>query len=69
MSEPERYPDTLKDLEKVVTDYLDRLNRGESIDPLHIFAEHPKHGAEILEELEVFRVLSADVHEAAAAGR
>ncbi len=42
------------DFDTIVTDYLDRLNRGEVLDPFQILAEHPELGQEILEELQAF---------------
>ena len=36
----------------LVSEYLDRLNRGEKLNPLQILAEHPDVGGEVLKDLE-----------------
>ncbi len=41
-------------LERIVTGYIDQMNRGEEVDPLHVLAAYPEDGPEILEELETF---------------
>ncbi len=46
-------------VEKLIGEYLDRLNAGESLDPRRILAENPIHGGEILDALEKFVVLGA----------
>ncbi len=40
-------------------DYLDRLNAGETLDPLAVLHEHPERGPALLEKLESFIELTA----------
>ena len=47
-------------LEQLYADYVDRLNRGESLVPTEILAAHPEQGAELLEILECFIAPDAD---------
>jgi len=43
----------------LVSEYLDRLNRGEKLNPLQILAEHPDVGGEVLKDLETYIALGA----------
>jgi hypothetical protein len=52
-----------QELDRVVAQYVDRLNAGEKLDPLEIIASHPEDGEQILERLETFAGLSSDDHE------
>jgi hypothetical protein len=42
------------ELERLLGDYIDRLNAGERLDLDSILAEHPAHGPEIVEHLRSF---------------
>ena len=42
------------DLDEIVSDYLDALNRGQELDPLEIARHHPDHGTEVLRQLYAF---------------
>ena len=42
------------DHEELLATYLDRLNRGESIDADQILADHPRSGSALLDDLEAF---------------
>ena len=44
-------------LEQILTEYIERLNRGEKIDPAEVIAAHPETAAEILLELETLEDL------------
>ncbi len=55
-------------LDRVVAEYVDRLNSGERIDHLEIMASHPDEGEQILRELEVFVDLEAGVREPVSLG-
>jgi hypothetical protein len=44
---------------EIVARCLDRLNRGETIDPLEIVTEDPESAGEVLERLNVFLALGA----------
>ncbi|MBI4584722.1 MAG: protein kinase [Planctomycetes bacterium] len=52
-------PESSGRVDDLVARYLDRLNRGEKLDPLRILAEHPDLGGEILKTLEVFAALGS----------
>ncbi len=46
--------------DRIVTEYVDRLNGGEELNPFEILAAHPEHGADILRHLEAYTVLESD---------
>ncbi len=58
-AEPDDAGDPLGEL---YAEYVDRLNRGESIDPDEILAAHPEEAPELLEMLESFIGPEADWH-------
>ncbi|MBI4585140.1 MAG: hypothetical protein HY717_14100 [Planctomycetes bacterium] len=41
-------------LAEIIADYLDRLNRGEKLDPVAILAEYPESGPRIIAAMEEF---------------
>ena len=51
-SDPDADPPS--DIDRRVCQYVDRLNSGESLDPVEVLAENPIHGQEILDRLERF---------------
>ena len=47
-------------LDRLFADYLDRLNAGETVDPLEVLYEQPQHGPALLEKLEAFVELTRE---------
>ena len=45
---------TSDDVDRVVTAYIERLNAGERLDPAEVLLRRPRHGEEILAQLELF---------------
>lgn len=55
-SDQGRKPD---DLSRLVSEYVDRLNTGERLDPAELLLRHPRLGEEILAQLEIFVAISS----------
>jgi serine/threonine protein kinase len=47
-------------VEELVTEYIDRINRGEILSPKQILADHPRIGNEVLHHLKEFIELGAE---------
>ena len=48
-------PSAAEERERLLGDCIDRLNRGESVDPDRMIREHPELGEEFVEQVEAFR--------------
>jgi serine/threonine protein kinase/tetratricopeptide (TPR) repeat protein len=48
------------ELNELVSEYVDRMNAGEKLDPQQVLEQHPRRGPEILEELQVFLDIDED---------
>ena len=58
MIDPDRQDD-INDIDEIVSRYLDRINSGETLNPLEILAEHPGLGGEILKDLQTYHSLDS----------
>ena len=51
--------DRRRELERLVEQYVERLHRGESIDPMEVLESHPDLAADVLRELDTYESLTA----------
>ena len=51
------------ELDRFVTEYIERLNAGERVEPAEVLLRHPRQGEEILAQLELFVGAASNGHD------